>query len=257
MSSKELKDEEKKVEEKKDEGKKDEKKKVEEKKVEKIEAEEVKPPLSIGQKLALVQVEMNVPKGHFNEYGKFQYRKLEDTLSAFKKVSSKYGVHIEREEDVVVKEQGWTYVKSTVALVDDITAERIKATAFARESQMKNGVADPAQLTGMSTTYARKRATDALFLLDDGVDPDDLAPKDPEGKATPDAVKKSSKAVIASMPTTASLERCKALEIDLKSLANYLKKKISDLTEEDLVHACATKEQFLASKKEEHKGEEK
>ena len=63
------------------------------------------------------------------------------------------------------------YIKATVALVDVETMESVVATAFAREEESKKGM-DGSQVTGASSSYARKYALNGLFGIDDNKDSD-------------------------------------------------------------------------------------
>ena len=62
-----------------------------------------------------------------------------------------------------------TYVKATATI--SLGAESESVTAFAREEENKKGM-DSAQLTGSTSSYARKYALNGLFLIDDNKDAD-------------------------------------------------------------------------------------
>ena len=64
------------------------------------------------------------------------------------------------------------YTKATATIYDCETGEFISSTANAREDREKAGM-DVAQLTGSSSSYARKYALGGLFGLDDSKDPDE------------------------------------------------------------------------------------
>jgi hypothetical protein len=61
------------------------------------------------------------------------------------------------------------YVKATASISDG--TEIISANAFARESESKKGM-DDSQLTGATSSYARKYALNGLFAIDDNKDAD-------------------------------------------------------------------------------------
>ena len=64
------------------------------------------------------------------------------------------------------------YVEATATLRDAETGEIIEQnTAYARESESKKWM-DDSQLTGATSSYARKYALNGLFLLDDVKDAD-------------------------------------------------------------------------------------
>lgn len=73
--------------------------------------------------------------------------------------------------DAITEVGGRVYVEATAALQDDEDGSCITVTAYAREADDKKGM-DAAQVTGATSSYARKYALNGLFLLDDTKDPD-------------------------------------------------------------------------------------
>jgi len=61
------------------------------------------------------------------------------------------------------------YVRATATLSEG--GEDISAVAYAREAETKKGM-DEAQISGSSSSYARKYALNGLFAIEDGKDPD-------------------------------------------------------------------------------------
>ena len=118
--------------------------------------------------LAEIQKELKAPKGQRNNFGKYNYRSAEDILEAVKPLSSKRALSVTISDEVV--EVGTRiYVKSTVKLSSD--SDSIEAVAFAREPEDKKGM-DSAQVTGATSSYARKYAMNGLFAIDDTKDAD-------------------------------------------------------------------------------------
>lgn len=118
---------------------------------------------TLHQKLIEIQGLLDVPKKHYNSYGKFNYRKYEDIVEAVKPLAHERGCLVIPFDDVVVI--GDTrYVKSTVTLTDG--TDKIEAVGYARETLNKSGM-DAEQLTGSATSYARKGGYSALFNIDD------------------------------------------------------------------------------------------
>jgi hypothetical protein len=67
---------------------------------------------------------------------------------------------------------GRVYVKATATITTaGENSGRISATAYAREADTKKGM-DESQITGAASSYARKYALNALFLIDDTRDAD-------------------------------------------------------------------------------------
>lgn len=124
--------------------------------------------MSIYQKLFKVQQEVKAPKNLNNSFGKYKYRSLESILESAKPVLAKYNCGIHFEDEIIFME-GRFYLKATAVFFDaEATAEGqvIKVPSLARESDVKKGM-DSAQVTGASSSYARKYAISALLAIDD------------------------------------------------------------------------------------------
>lgn len=123
---------------------------------------------NIYAELSRIQQEIKAPKGQYNSFGKYKYRSCEDILEAAKPVLGPCSLLL-NDEIVVVGDR--FYVKATATLHHPESDSPAKATAFAREALTKKGM-DEAQVTGSSSSYARKYALQALLALDDNKDPD-------------------------------------------------------------------------------------
>ena len=121
-------------------------------------------------KLVQIQRELKAPKGQFNSFGKYHYRSCEDITEAAKPLCAKYNAALILEDDVV-EIGGRFYIKSTARLTDAENGASVSASAFAREEETKKGM-DASQLTGATSSYARKYALSGLFALDDTKDSD-------------------------------------------------------------------------------------
>ena len=121
-------------------------------------------------KLVQIQRELKAPKGQFNSFGKYHYRSCEDITEAAKPLCAKYNAALTLEDDVV-EIGGRFYIKAVARLTDAETGASIFTTAFAREEDAKKGM-DASQLTGATSSYARKYALSGLFALDDTKDSD-------------------------------------------------------------------------------------
>lgn len=120
--------------------------------------------------LMAVQSELKAPKGQENTFGKYRYRSAEDILEAVKPLLKANGLYL-RISDTVELIGDRYYVKATVTVVDIATGDAESATAYAREQTEKKGM-DAAQVTGATSSYARKYALNALFGIDDTKDAD-------------------------------------------------------------------------------------
>lgn len=126
--------------------------------------------INIAAKLVQIQRELKAPKGQYNSFGKYHYRSCEDITEAAKPICAKYNTALTLEDDLVHIGERY-YVKATARLTDAETKESIFTNAFAREEESKKGT-DAAQLTGATSSYARKYALSGLFALDDTKDSD-------------------------------------------------------------------------------------
>lgn len=122
-------------------------------------------------KLMAIQKELKAPKNLKNSFGNYYYRNAESILEALKPLEVKYKV-ITVLSDEIVEIGGRVYVKAIASLIDaENDNETITVTAYAREAETKKGM-DDAQVTGATSSYARKYALNGLFLLDDTKDAD-------------------------------------------------------------------------------------
>ena len=126
--------------------------------------------MTIYEKLAKIQSTLKAPKSQYNAYGKFYYRSCEDILEAVKPLlaEAKATLTIGDELELVGNRY---YVKATVRFIDLETDAQVMNTAYAREDDTKKGM-DGSQVTGASSTYARKYALNGLFCIDDTKDAD-------------------------------------------------------------------------------------
>lgn len=127
--------------------------------------------MNIYEKLLKVQVELKAPKGQYNSFGKYKYRSCEDILEALKPVLDKLKLTLFIKDDVI-EVNTRNYVKATIILVNtEKPDEIIETSALAREEETKKGM-DGSQITGASSSYARKYALNGMFMIDDTKDSD-------------------------------------------------------------------------------------
>ena len=127
---------------------------------------------SLSERLSVIQNELKAPKGQFNSFGKYKYRSCEDILEAIKPLLKGISLVISDSLESVNMGDGKeprVYIKATVTLSDG--TDSISNTALAREPDTKKGM-DVSQITGTSSSYARKYALNGLFLIDDTKDAD-------------------------------------------------------------------------------------
>lgn len=119
-----------------------------------------------------IQSLMIVPKDKRNDFGRYDYRTAEGIKNKLREVINEnedLKAHLTETTEIVVID-GWKYVKATEIL--ETPNGKHKVSAFARETENKKGM-DQAQITGSSTSYARKYALNGLFAIGDETDPDD------------------------------------------------------------------------------------
>jgi hypothetical protein len=131
--------------------------------------------------LGKVQAELKAPKGQRNEFGKYNYRSMEDINEAVKPILAKYGLHMIITDELVQIGDRY-YVKATACIWTSGGEFVGEATGYAREEETKKGM-DASQITGACSSYARKYAANGLLLLDDTRDAD-ATNKGAEGKET-------------------------------------------------------------------------
>ena len=124
--------------------------------------------VDIYTKLSHIQNELKAPKNQFNKFGNYKYRSCEDILEALKPLCAKYKATLIIYDEIVMIGDRY-YVKAMAKLYDQETTDYIKSYAFARESQAKKGM-DDSQVTGATSSYARKYALNGLFNIDDTKD---------------------------------------------------------------------------------------
>jgi hypothetical protein len=129
--------------------------------------------------LLAVQQGINAPKDK-KGYG-YEYRTADGILQAAKPLLQEQGVIcILSDESKQVGNR--YYIKATAKLIDIATGDSVEATGEAIEPDKLASMAPP-QITGTASTYARKRALEGLFLLDNE--------KDVDSKEVQDAIKNS------------------------------------------------------------------
>lgn len=113
----------------------------------------------------LIQAALKAPKDQKNNFGGYSYRSLENILEALKPLLYETQTTLTLSDEVV---QVWDriYFKATATLKDCETWEVIEsATAYAREDENQKGMMS-SQLSGSTSSYARKYCVCWLFCID-------------------------------------------------------------------------------------------
>lgn len=126
--------------------------------------------MNIYEKLAVVQQELIAPKSQFNKFGNYYYRSCEDILEGLKPLLQKVKAAVSISDQVVQVGERY-YIKAVVEFIDCETEATICNTALAREEDAVKGMS-ASQITGSTSSYARKYALNGLFCIDDVKDAD-------------------------------------------------------------------------------------
>ena len=124
------------------------------------------------EKLLQIQQNLKAPKNQHNSFGNYNYRSCEDIFEAVKPLLKEQNLILTLNDELVQVGERY-YIKATATLYDIETDDEtcITNTAYAREEETKKGM-DGSQITGASSSYARKYALNGLFLIDDVKDSD-------------------------------------------------------------------------------------
>ena len=119
--------------------------------------------MSVYSKLFEIQQNLKAPKERNNEFGGFNYRSCEDILQQVKPILMEQKAIIILSDELAFIGQRY-YIKATACLVDIETGEQVKSEAYAREEENKKKM-ELSQITGSSSSYARKYALNGLFCI--------------------------------------------------------------------------------------------
>ena len=178
--------------------------------------------MKVHEKLQQIQTELKAPKGQFNKFGNYAYRSCEDILEALKPLLAKHQATVTL-SDEMVEVGGRVYVKATATFTDAESGESVQTTGYAREAIDKKGQ-DDSQITGSTSSYARKYTLNGMFCIDDTKDADATnthgkvdTPKKPQSTGTNQAQMAHTGAVVFPSGQYAGQEVAKCTD------KNYLK----------------------------------
>ena len=189
--------------------------------------------MNITEKLSVIQQELIAPKNQYNSFGKYNYRSCEDILESLKPYLNKLKVAVTVSDDIIAVGDRY-YVKATATIRDCESNETITNSAYARESDDKKGM-DASQVTGATSSYARKYALNGLFCIDDVKDADTRDNRQQEAKEQKQAeedVKKIENLKISDIKVKVLQERCEKEGVSVeKILKLYKVESLADITE--------------------------
>jgi len=132
--------------------------------------------MTVYEILNKIQVELKAPKNQVNAFGKYKYRSCEDILEAVKPLLC--GAIVTMDDKIVLVGERY-YIKTTMTITHE--NQNISCSAFARENENQKGM-NVSQITGATSSYARKYCANGLFLIDDTKDADTMPPPDSKDK---------------------------------------------------------------------------
>ena len=163
------------------------------------------------KELIAIQGELKVPKNHKAE--KYMYRSAEDILEAVKPKLKDHNCILTL-TDSIEAIGNRVYVKATATLVN-ADGQVIQTSAYAREEE-SNRFMSQAQLTGSSSSYARKYALNGLFCIDDTEDLDAYEVS-PEEKNATEAAEKTKEQVFKEVVDCNDLDKLKQIYEDYRN----------------------------------------
>lgn len=125
---------------------------------------------NIYQKLFNIQQELKAPKNQFNKFGNYSYRSYEDILDTVKPLLNENKLVL-LIDDEVQESSGKNYIKATAKLICIESGESIQTSALAREDEERKKFDSP-QITGSTSSYARKYCLNGMFCINDVKDSD-------------------------------------------------------------------------------------
>lgn len=204
--------------------------------------------MGIYEKLMTVQQNLKAPKNQYNSFGKYKYRSCEDILEGLKPCLKEVKAAVTI-DDEIVEVCGRVYVKATAHFHDAETGEMIVNSAYAREPQDKKGM-DDSQVTGATSSYARKYALNGLFMIDDTKDADTDESKNESDsrskKRDATKTKEVEKQIISQAKADAIKQKCVNDNLDVNYILTKCHvKAIEELTEKQAYFLASNWEKVL------------
>lgn len=202
--------------------------------------------MKIYEQLSNVQHELKCSKSLYNSFGKYSYRSTELIMEAAKPLLFENDLCLIITDSVELIGDRF-YIKATATIYNK-EGEQVSTTAYAREEENKKGM-DASQITGSTSSYARKYALNGLLAIDDTKDAD---------ATNTHGVTNDSKTAATNNKTNNTMNTYKLTEGQIKRLyaigykkgysREYMnklvntkyKKPVEDLTKEEYDYICST-----------------
>jgi len=124
---------------------------------------------NVYQRLLEVQHEIKTPRDVAGRFGKA--RSAEQILEAIKPVAYKHGLYLYTSDTPTMNGDRHGLIASATVVNVDTPQEQITADAWAWENEVSAGL-DTSQVSGKTSSYAKKYALQNLFAIDDTKDAD-------------------------------------------------------------------------------------
>ena len=182
-------------------------------------------------KLFNIQQKLNAPKNQRNNFGNYNYISCEDILEAVKPLLSENKCVLKLSDEIIYTGERY-HVKAIATLTDIETGEKESADGWAREEESKKGM-DGSQITGASSSYARKYALNG-FCIDDNKDSDSTNTHGKDNKKNSSSLSNAQVTRLYALANKAGYDKTK---IEQMISAKY-KKDIKSLSKEEYDHVC-------------------
>ena len=186
--------------------------------------------MSVVKKLMNVQNKLKAPKNQLNKFGNYNYRNCEDILEAVKPLLFENGLILNISDEILMIGDRF-YIQAVVKVIDEEN-NYIEAKALARECVDKKGM-DASQITGATSSYARKFALNGLFCIDDTKDSDYCNDKEESKKDSKNqqnkATTKQQEQLVSDIQIAEIMKKCSEYKKDVNSILECYK--ISNLKE--------------------------
>lgn len=121
--------------------------------------------------LLAIQSELKVPRKRYNRKDNYYYRNAEDILEAVKPLLMAHECILSLTDELVSIGDRY-YIEATATFISPSGFE-IKTKGYAREAEMLDDMVE-GQITGATSSFARKYALCGLFCIDDNRDFDSM-----------------------------------------------------------------------------------
>lgn len=111
-----------------------------------------------------IQAELHAPKDQNNTFGKYKYRSCEGIVEAVKPILANHDCWLNITDEMVMLGDRF-YIKALASVMKEDKVVAV-SSGYAREAFSRKGM-DDGQLTGATSSYARKYALNGLFAIDD------------------------------------------------------------------------------------------